>query len=240
MNNEDTLRSLSALSAIIAALLILVSIVVLSMAVDFNPDFLSDPAELISAGLDASAAELFRWGSILELLGYFMLLIPLTLYLWYWLKPRSPRLITLTTIFGLISIVIGMIGAAIRASYFPSMMVAYPQAAEAQRQVLQVVFGSVTAFTFEGLYALDSILVGLWWLGIGLILRAERRVLGIVTTIMGIAVLGAGIGWLFQVDALARLEVIYFFEPVWLIWLGIVILREVKQSEPVTEHVMAT
>jgi len=209
------------------------------MAVDFNFDYLSDPANLITAGLDAGATRLFRWGSILEMLGSFLFLIPVTLYLWYWLKLRNPNLVNAVTVLSLGSIFIGIIGAAIRASYFPQMMLAYSQVEEAQRQVLQVVFRSVTDFTFEGLYAIDSILAGLWWLGIGLVLRAERRILGIVTMVMGIAILGAGLGWLLQIDPIARLEMFYFFEPVWLIWLGIVIYRRVEKSEVSAEPVPA-
>lgn len=231
MSYRTSLRQIATISAIAAALLILASTVVLSMAVDFNMDFLSDPAGLITAGLGAGAASLFRWGSILELLGYFLLLIPVALYLWHWLNPHNPGLVGLATVFGLGSIFVGTIGAAIRAGFWPPMMVAYPQAAETQREVLEVVFRAISNFTFEGLYAIDSVLGGLWWLGIGLILRAERRILGIVTSIMGGAILGAGVGWLLQIDPLARLELFYFLEPIWVIWLGIVIWRRGEQSK---------
>jgi hypothetical protein len=239
MNNQTSFRRIAAISTIIAALLILASIVVLSLAVEFNFEFLDNAAGLITAGLDAGAAGLFRWGSILELFGYFLLLIPATLYLWYWLRPRNPGLVTLYTVLGLTSIVLGVIGAAIRASFFPPMMIAYPQAAEAQRAVLEVVFRAVTDFTFESLYALDSILAGVWWLGIGLVLRAERRSLGMTTVILGIAVLGAGAGWLLRVDPLARLELFYFFEPFWALWLGVVIWRGAGKSEQRVEAATA-
>jgi hypothetical protein len=239
MNNETLFGRMTAVSTIISALLILAASVVLPMAIDFNFEFLSNPADLITAGLDADAVGLFRWGSILELLGYFVFLIPATLYLWYWLRPRNPTLASLATIFGLGSIFIGIIDAAIRAGFWPPMMNAYPQTAEAQREVLQVVFRSVTDFTFEGLYATDSILAGLWWVGIGLILRAERRVLGIATAIMGIAILGAGFGWMLGVDTLARLENVYFFQPFWAIWLAVAILRHGEQREPAFEPVTA-
>jgi hypothetical protein len=235
MNNDTPFRSIAAISAIIAAVLTLAATVVLSMAVDFNFEFLSNPAELIIAGLDAGAVGLFRLGEILELFGYCLFLIPVMLYLWYWLKPHNPNLVIAATVFGLGGLFIGVIETAIRASFWPPMISAYPQTAEAQRQVLQIVFRSVTDFTFEGLYAADSILGGLWWLGIGLVLRAERRVLGIATAIMGIAILGAGFGWLLQVDPLARLEMFYFLEPFWAIWLGIVIWRHAEHREPALE-----
>ena len=111
------------------------------------------------------------------------------------------------------------------------MMVAYTQAVEVQREVLQVVFSAVTDFAFDGMYGLASILFGLWWLGIGLVLRAERRILGIMTAVMGVALLGAGFGWLLQVDPLARLEMLYFLEPVWVVWIGVVIWRRDKGTE---------
>jgi hypothetical protein len=105
-------------------------------------------------------------------------------------------------------------------------MIAYPQAADSQREVLEVVFKAVTDFSFEGMYALSGILAGLWWLGIGLVLRAEQRVLGIATAILGLAILGAGSGWLLRVDPLARLELFYFFVPLWALWLGVAIWRK--------------
>ncbi len=232
MNNETSFKRITAISTVIAALLILGSTVILSMAVNFNFDFLSAPGDLITAGLDAGAAQLFRWGSILELFGLFLFYIPLTLYLWYWLEPRKPRWVTLYTVLGLISIVIGTIGATIRATFWPSMMVAHPQAAEAQRQALEVVFKAVTDFTFEGLYPVDLLLAGLWYLGIGMVLRSERRVLAVTTLILGLAFFGAGIGWLFQVDPLARLELIFIIQPIWLVWIGIIIWRHDEQVRP--------
>ncbi len=235
MKDDISFSRIAAISAILAAVLILAANVVLAMAVDFDFDFLSDPNRLIAAGLDAGAIGLFRWGSILELFGYCLFLIPVTLYLWYWLKPHNPNLVIMATVFGLGGLFIGIIETAIRVSYWPPMMSAYPQATEAQRQVLQVVFRSVTDFTFEGLYATDTILGGLWWLGIGMVLRAERRVLGIATAIMGIVILGAGFGWLLQVDLLARLEMFYFLEPFWAIWLGIVIWGHAGNRGPTLE-----
>jgi hypothetical protein len=231
MIKRYSFKTLAAITAIMAGVLILAATVVLLMAVDFNFEFLSDPGSLITAGLDAGAAGLFRWGSILELFGYFLFLIPATLYIWYWLKPRNSEWVTLYTFLGLTSIVLGVIGAAIRATFWPAMMVAYPQATEAERQTLEIVFKSFTDFNFEGLYALDSILAGAWWLGIGLTLRGERRILGIATAIMGAAILGAGFGWLLRVDPLARLETVYFLEPFWAIWLGLVIWRRAVLSE---------
>jgi hypothetical protein len=231
MNDENSFRRIAAITAIISAPLMLASNIVTFMAVDFNFEFLANPAGLLTAGLDPGALGLFRMSEILGVFGYCLLFIPLTIYLWYWLRPRNPGLVTLYTVLGLMSIVFGVIEYGVRISIWPPLMIAYPEAVEAQREMLAVVFTAVTDFTFEGMYALSSILIGLWWLGIGLILRNERRILGIATAIMGVAILGAGIGWFLRVEPLARLELFYFFEPFWAIWLGLVIWRRGEQSE---------
>lgn len=235
MNDQTSFKRIAAITAIIAALLNLAAWIPGSLAVDFNFEFLENPGDLLTAGLEQDAIRLFRWGEVLGVFGYSLLLLPSMLYLWKWLMPRSPRLVTLYTVLGLTSIVLGVIESAVRISIWPPMMAAYSQAAEAQREVLQVVFTALTDFAFESMYALNSILIGLWWLGIGAVLRDERRVLGIATGTMGVAILGAGIGWLLQVDPLARLELFYLFEIMWLVWLGIVIWRREEQHEHVME-----
>ncbi len=234
MKDQILFKRIAAITAILTALVTLASTVVLLIAVDFNSELMSNPAGLITIG--ATASETFRWGTILEL-GSTLLLVPAALYLWYWLKPRAPQLVTLYTVFGLASMLLAGNGELLRANLYPPLMNAYSQAPEVQRDVLMVVFQGVTNFNFEGLWALELIFWGIWWLGIGLVLRNERRSLGVVTAILGIAFLGAGAGWLLRVGPLARLENAFFLVPFWVVWLGIVIWRRVEQSEQMVEAV---
>jgi len=234
MNDQTLFKRIAAISAILAAPVTLASAVVLLSAVDFNTDLMANPAGLIS--LDASASETFRWGSILELGAPTLLLIPAALYLWYWLKPRAPKLVTLCTVFGLFNLLLAAVGSLLRATLYPPLMTAYSQASESQRAVLAVIFQGLTDFTFEGLLALDYIFWGIWWLGIGLILRRERRILGIITAILGIAFLGSGVGWLLRVEPLARLENAFILVLFWVVWLGIVIWRRDEGSENTPEQ----
>ena len=229
MNDQTTFKRIAAISAILAMPVTLANTIVLLMAVDFNTDFMSNPAGLITIGVPAS--ETFRWGSILELGAPTLLLVPAAFYLWYWLKPRAPRLVTLYTFFGLTSLLLAAIGSLLRATLYPSLMSAYSQASEIQRDVLMVIFQGITNFNFEGLYALDLVFSGIWWLGIGPLLRSDRRILGTVTTILGIAYLLAGAGWLLRFGPLARLENAFVFVPFWTMWLGIVIWRNPEKSE---------
>jgi len=223
MNDQILFKRITSLSTILTALFTVASTIVLLIAVDFNPEFMSHPEGLIT--INASAAETFRWGTILEL-GSTLFLIPSALYLWYWLKPQAPKLVTLYTVLGLASMLLATTGELLRANVYPPLMNAHSQAPEIQKNTLMAIFQGLTNFNFEGLWALELLFWGIWWLGIGPLLRSERRILGIVTMILGIAYLIAGAGWLLRVDPLARLENMFFFVPVWTVWLGIVIWRD--------------
>lgn len=229
MNDQTASRRIAAISAIISAPLALAADVVVTVAVEFDFELLSDQARLINLG--ARAAEILRWGEILGIFGYYLLLAPVALYLWYWLRPHNPRLVTMYTVSGLGSIFIGVIGAGLRAGVLPEMMSAYAQAPDAQRQVLSVVFQTVTNVIFAALGPVEGILAGLWLLGIGLVLRSERRGLGIFAVILGIAMLGSGFGAMFQIELLAMLQLAYFVSPIWALWLGVVIWRGADKSE---------
>jgi len=232
MNDQVTFKRIAAFSAILAAPVTLASTIVLLMAVDFNSEFMSHPEGLITIG--APASETFRWGTILEL-GSTLLLVPAALYLWFWLQPRAPKLVTLYTILGFTSMLFAATGELLRANLYPPLMDAYSQAPEIQQDLLRVIFQGVTNFNFEGLWALELIFWGTWWLGIGQLLRSEQRILGIVTVILGTAYLFAGAGWLLRVDPLARLENVFILVPVWTVWLGIVIWRNSMNDEYVME-----
>jgi hypothetical protein len=223
MNDQTLFRRITAISAVLAALFTVASTIVLLMAVDFNPEFMAHPEGLITIG--ASASEIFRWGTILEL-GYTILFLPAVLYLWYWLKPQAPRAASLYTAFGLAGLMPALIGVLMRATLYPPLINAYSQTSDIQRDMLVVIFRGLTDFNFEGLWALELIFWGIWWLGIGSLLSNERRILGIVTMILSIAYLIAGAGWLLRIEPLARMENAFFFVPVWAIWLGIVIWRD--------------
>lgn len=237
MNDETSFRRITAISAIISALLALAATVIVTIAVEFDFELMSDQAGLIALG--ARAAEILRFGETLGLFGYYLLLVPLALYLWYWLKPRSPKMVTMYTVFGLANIFIGAVGASLRAGVLPEMMSAYAQATDAQGQILAAVFQSVIDVIFGVIGPLESLLFGLWLLGIGLVLRRERRGLGLLAVILGIAFLGDAFGVMLRIELLSMLELAYFISPIWVLWLGFVIWRRGEQIEQMVEAATA-
>jgi hypothetical protein len=69
------------------------------------------------------------------------------------------------------------------------------------------VFQTNADLVFMSLGSLSFILGSMWWLRIGLELRARNNILGIVTVVLGVATLGSGLGYLLGVEPLARPEV---------------------------------
>lgn len=240
MNDQTSFKRIAAISAILAALLQLTFMLIGFLAIDFNPEIMADPSQMISLG--ERGARIFRWGEILDIFGFYLLVVPPALYLWCWLRPHSPNLVNLCTVFGLGSLFTGVAGAAIRFGAMTEMMHAYAQASGAEREMLAAVFKVLTDVWFLGLSFLEITFTGIWLLGIGLVLRRERRTLGLVTTILSIGYLGTVVGGgIFQIDALVALftGIVTPLFPIWKLWLGIVIWRRDEQSEPALEPAMA-
>jgi hypothetical protein len=229
MQNESTFRRIAAITAVVSAPLALGASLALAQALQFNAEVMSNPAGLIALG--AQVAATFRWVEFIGMFGYYLLLLPATLYLWYWLKPRDPRLVGLFTILGFGYIFVGAIGSAVLVSLAPPLMLVYPQVLESQRNVVQAVFQVVTDLGIVALFSLSYILGGFWWLGIGLVLRAERRILGSLTVLQGLVTLVYGVGAMLHIEALTNLEALTFLAPIWALWLGVVIWRNDRQGD---------
>jgi len=202
------------------------------MAVDFNMEASTNPALLLSVGADG--ASLSRWGMILDMLGYYLPLLPVALFLWRWLRPRNPDWVLFYTSCGLGYILIGAIGAVILAAVHPPLISAYSQSSVEQRPALETVFSAVWNMVYGGMWGIPGVLLaGIWFLGIGLLLRGERRLFSIFSIILGISALLSSLGVILGIEAIAFfLGVIYgLLAPVWALWLGIDLLRKPVQIE---------
>ena len=231
MNDHQSFQRFAALAAIISFPLALGSIVLSGMALGFNMEASTNPALLLTVGADG--ASLSRWGMIPDMLGYYLPLLPVALFLQRWLGPRNPDWVRFYTICGLGYIFIGAIGASTLAAVQPPLINAYGQASVEQRYVLETVFITMWNMVFGGMWnILEVLLAGIWFLGIGLLLRGERRMFSIFSIILGISALLSSLGVILGIEAIALLGAIYgLLAPIWALWLGIDLLRKPVQID---------
>ena len=233
MNDHQSFQRFAALAAIISFPLALGSIVLSGMAIDFNfMDAATNPVLALSVGADG--ANLWRWGMILDMLSYYLPLLPVALFLWRWLRPRNPDWVLFYTSCGLGYILIGSIGAAILAAVHPPLINAYAQASVEQRPALETVFSAVWNMVYGGMWnILGELLAGIWFVGVGLLLRGERRIFSIVTMILGISALLDSLGMILNFEGLALLglSIYVVLAPIWALWLGIDLLRKPVQVD---------
>ena len=232
MNDYWPFQRFAAVLAIISFPLALGSLVLPLMPADYDFDAFSNPVHMLSAG--AGGASLLRWGMILDMLGFYLPLLPIALFLWQWLKPKSPNWARFYTLCGLGYVFIGAIGAAILAAVYPPLINAYTQASAQQRAVLETVFDTITNMVVWGMWnILEVLLAGAWFLGIGLLLHSERRIFSIVSIVLGISALLDSAGMMLSIQALADLGLYVYLvlAPIWALWLGIDLLRKPVQIE---------
>ncbi|HEU0294559.1 MAG TPA: DUF4386 family protein [Anaerolineales bacterium] len=232
MNSHRSFQRFAALAAIISFPLALGSIVLSGIPVNFSPDVPTNPALWLSVGADG--ANLSRWGMILDMFSYYLPLLPVALFLWRWLGSRNPDWVLFYTSCGLGYILIGAIGAAILAAVHPPLINAYAQASVEQRPVLETVFSAVWNMVYGGMWnILEVLLAGIWFLGIGLLLRSERRLFSIFSIILGISALLDSLGFILGIEAFALLGVAIYvlLAPVWALWIGIDLLRKPVQIQ---------
>jgi hypothetical protein len=227
MDDHESFQRFAAITAIVSFPLALASIVLSGMVTNFNPDVAANPVLMLSVG--TSGANLVRWGMILDMLGNYLPILPIALFVKYWLRPKSPVWMRFYTTCGLGFGIIGSVGAVALAAVQPPLINAYTQGSPEQRAILEAIFGATWYIVFGGVWnILGELLAGIWFLGIGLLLRSERRIFSIVSMIVGVSALLDSLGNVLGMErlALVGLSIYIILAPIWALWMGIDLLRK--------------
>jgi len=222
---SQSFQRFASVTAILSAPLAFASTVLLFAAVNYNLETFDGALLLSQAG--TAGARFAYWSMVLDMLGYYLLIAPLMLFLWRWLKPKQPDWVGFFTICGLAYVLIGAIGAAILAAVVPSLIAEYQVASAPRREMLELVFNTTLNMVYGGLWnMLEEFVAGVGWIGIGLFLRRERPSIGIITIILGLAALIDSVGTTLGIEAIAQpsLYVYLILAPLWALWLGIILL----------------
>ncbi len=218
------LRNL-AIGAILVSLFVGVSSSLLFFAAfQFRLDWFAEPSRLVAGG-EGSAA-LLRWGSFLDLIGYYLATAVLAYALWRHLRPRNPTVADLSLLGAMSYAAAGGVGAAVLAMVGPMLMEQYASSSDAA--VAEAQFAFLIEAIGRGVWQLfDGIGLAAWWLGIGVLLRGEH--LGLVRLSLALAAVGI-VGVLFNVLGIGLLRdvaliVVFALWTAWWVWLLIVLRR---------------
>jgi hypothetical protein len=211
---------------VLSGLLALASLIAVLIAVNFNSDILSDPLLILSTqGISATAV---RWSMILDMFGYYLLLLPVIYLLNDWMKERSSWS-NLVTFCGIAYVLIGSLGASVLAVVWPKIIAGYTLANVAEQQILKANFSLINDMVYGGMWnLLEMTFSATWWIFIGLrLLNNKFKFIGWLSLIAGIFCLGDAtsgvflIGWLHELSLNAYL----LFSIIWTIAIGIFLIK---------------
>jgi hypothetical protein len=215
---------------VLAGILALLSLVVGLVGVDGDFETLSEEASVLAAGADV--ADYIRWSFWLNMLGNYLLVIPLALLLYGWLAADDRPAARLFTAGGCVYLLLGAAGSAILAEAWPQLMEKYAVADEAGRSVILADFELVNAIAGDGLHGIVQNVAGaVWLLGIGAMMRHRSRLLGLAAMAIGVFLVLNSIGNVLGIEALSLIGVTatVLLAPLWFITLGIRISTRPRQ-----------
>ena len=230
MNYRFIVGAITILSGIIA----LVCLYTGADAVDYNFDAFSNPLIALNYSANHEQATLFL---LLDMFGYYLLLLPLIFYLHQQYKFQSSWT-PLITFSGIAYVLTGAIGAAILAAIWPALMQDYLSAADNNKEWVAGLFKTSTLLVTKGLWnTLEVIFATVWWIGTGKLLYRENKWLGAVTIATGLSTLADAIGNMAGWNSLAEagLNLYLVLGIAWPVVMGISIIRKTVLSKAIPQ-----
>jgi Domain of unknown function (DUF4386) len=218
------LRRTAAWLAILSAPLANANVLLAILAVNLDLNVFSNPdAGLRTIAGSAQSQTLTELSLIADMLGFYLLVIPIAVLLREKLKETQPYLANLFTVFGLGYLLFGALGASVLILLIPHQLVLYTQTTGAESQTHFAIAGAFTDAIYNGLWAiLDPLLSGVWWLGVGVLLWRQWRIVSAISIL-------AAIASFLMLTKVASIDIIglfayYIFAPLWALVLGIRVL----------------
>jgi hypothetical protein len=214
---------------IVAAVLSLSSSVLGDLARLDHGTLVGDSADVVRLGADH--AGLFRWGGLLDMLGSYLLFLPLAVYLRNRFHDQHPTTVDVGTVAAVVASGVGAAGAAAWASASP-LISAYATASPTDRPHLAVTFATV----IHVVIALWHFAVGparaVWLASVAIVARDQWRGFAVYSAVLAAATGLASIGAALMPNATSSVPETVFFLPfvVWPVWLAVRIWRDGASS----------
>ncbi|NQX43151.1 hypothetical protein SAMN05421820_11562 [Pedobacter steynii] len=227
MNYRISIAYLSILSGVLSIACLLVG----AIAVNYNFEAFSDPILILEYASQFKAA---YWFNILDMFGYYILLLPLVFYFDQQYRFRTPWL-SLITNCGLCYVLIGAIGAITLAVAWPLLMQDYLHASAIEIENIVLMTSVLTTIVTKGLWnILEALFASVWFIGVGRLLFNNQKITGIIAVVTGIATLIDALGNVFELKMLAEigLNIYLIGSIVFMLTFGSGLMKKTK-----TEHI---
>ena len=165
--------------------------ILMPAAFGFDIGALAHPGSIVDGG--QAVADLLRRGALVDMASYLPMAV-VVVYVHYQLRDRNPLLVTVLTACGLAYVLIGSIAGVLVASVGPPLIEGYAAASEAGREAARVSLESVGNAAFVGLWGtLELIAIGVWFIGVGWLLRSDWPPFAALSVFVGIGTLAASL-----------------------------------------------
>lgn len=228
------LRRLGIGALVVSLTIGLTSNVLFLAAFQFRGDWFLEPTLILGGG--TSSGELLRWASVLDLIGYYLATGVLAYALWRILRPRDPALADLSALAALAFTVAGGAAAAVLAMVAPMLLQQHAVATDAADQaVIAGQFAVLFEVVWRAVWQLfDGLMIGAWWLGVGMLLRGDQPILSRLSlTLAAASVIGAVLNALgLDLGRDIALGVVF---ALWTVWWMLLLRAFLKRSLPFVE-----
>ena len=214
--------------SILSGIVAFASFFFLAAGTAFHFEVFAEPQKIL--GMAEANSQYLKWGMILDMFGYYLLLLPALFYFKNYLKKKTAwhQLITWC---GSAYILLGAMGAAILSVVCPYLMSQYPISTAAEQTVIVHQYAVIMGMVHGGLWnTLEILLAGTWWLGIAMTLKTDRPAFGLLSLLLSISCFIDGIGTIagFQGIAELGLNIYLVLAIVWPVWFGASLLNQRK------------
>jgi hypothetical protein len=185
---------------------------------------INEPAALVTIG--AERAPILRWAYLLDAVGWYLLLVPLILFLRS--RFREDGLADLAAVGALAYVLMGSMAAVLMATAAPRLIEAFAGTTGPTQEAARLTFAVLSEGVHQGVWqTLDPIALGVWLLITGMHLRsAGAGWLGTVPMILGILAFLASAATAAGASALVLVLLAPgALFPLWVLWMGVRLLR---------------